>query len=75
MSNDPEFRELNTIESIEDLVALLENLNEDCKEAGEQVVPLTDKEYYTEQIMNILEIPDEAIARLLADAVALYMES
>lgn len=41
------------------LIDMFNRINEDCKISGEQVVPLSNVEYYTHQISNIYDIKYE----------------
>ena len=54
-------------QSAQDLLDMFNLINEDCAKSGEPVVPLSDIEYYGQQIDNIFEMDDwqhaEDIAR------------
>lgn len=48
--------------STKELHRLFTKINEDCRRSGETVEPLTNHDYYAEQIENIYEVPQsEAI--------------
>ncbi len=46
--------------------ALFTRLNDDCAETGESVVPFTDVEYYTDQIINAYVLPRTRAAKYAA---------
>jgi len=58
--------------SIDRLILLFTEINNDCAKRGEPVVPLDDTEYYTEQIQNIFDLSDEDsedLANKIKDAI------
>lgn len=60
---------------VKDLKKMFEDINADIikNETGESVVPLTDSEYYAEQIQNIYDVDDktaDTLAKQLSSASA-----
>lgn len=54
--------------------SIFKQVNLDCSKTGESVVPFSDIDYYTEQIMNIYDYP-YAIAYSLAFALSKIEEA
>jgi hypothetical protein len=58
--------------TVDELINMFSTVNVDCKASGEQVVKLTDAEYYAHEIENIYEIPEakaDKLAKDMADEV------
>lgn len=55
---------------VSDAITLFTQINEDCRKSGEQVVPFSDVEFYTEQIFNLTGERDRCHANEVAKAMA-----
>lgn len=53
------------------LLGMFARVNKDCKASSEQLVPLTDEEYYAEQIQNIFELTQDTSVRLAKEMAEL----
>lgn len=56
--------------TIQEWKTMFEQINIDCSETGESVVPLSDVDYYAEQIHNLTEEQDYIEARRIAVALS-----
>lgn len=52
------------IPTLKDLFKMFNKINDDCMRACEDIIPLTDKEYYSEQIQNIYNLTEECADEL-----------
>ena len=49
---------------VNDLISMFNKVNRDCEQKGERVVPLTDVDFYSEQINNLYDLGEEESMRL-----------